>query len=173
MGRDLSDILNKIFSAYFTFEMCVKVMALGFCVGPKTFLSDGANWLDALVVAIGIMDFVPPNPDEEGGGSLSALRALRVLRPLRAVNKFPKLRDLVILLGQCMSKLVTVIGITLFIFLVFGILGVQLYAGAYWVDVVSLQSAVATFPVLLSSVYRLVLFIVFIACDRCTQRTLL
>ncbi len=129
MGRDLSDILNKIFSAYFTFEMVVKVTALGFCIGPHTFLSDAANWLDAFVVAIGIMDFIPPDPNAEGGGSLGALRALRVLRPLRAVNRFPALKKLVILLGKCVSKLGTVVGITMFIFLVFGILGVQLYKG--------------------------------------------
>jgi len=57
------------------------------------------------------------------------LRALRVLRPLRAVNRFPALKKLVILLGKCVSKLGTVVGITMFIFLVFGILGVQLYKG--------------------------------------------
>ena len=125
-GRDLSDIIGKMFSAYFTFEMMVKCLALGFCVGPKTFMADSANWLDAFIVAAGLVDFMPAG----GGGNMSALRALRVLRPLRAVNRYPDLRDLVILLGRCMSKLFTVVLINAFLFLVFGILGVQLYSGA-------------------------------------------
>jgi len=126
LGRDTQDILGKIFSAYFTFEMFVKVVAQGFFIGEKTFLSDGPNWLDAVIVVGGFLDFVPA-----GSISLdiSALRALRVLRPLRAVNKFPKLKNLVVLLGQCVAKLVTVVGICCFLFLVFGILGVQLYKG--------------------------------------------
>ena len=131
MGRDLQDIIGKIFSAYFTVEFCVKVLALGFIVGPHTFLSESFNWLDLIVVFFGFFDFIPPTPGEEGGGSTSALRALRVLRPLKAVNKFPKLKNLVVLLGQCVSKLVTVVGICGFIFLVFGILGVQLYKGVW------------------------------------------
>ena len=83
LGRDVQDILGKLFSAYFTFEMLVQVVAKGLCVGHKTFLTDAANWLDAFIVGVGIMDFVPSDSE---GGSLSALRALRVLRPLRAVR---------------------------------------------------------------------------------------
>ena len=126
LGRDAQDIIGKIFSAYFTVEFCIQVLAKGLFWGPKTYLTDTANWLDAFIVALGIVDFVPSDGE---GGSLSSLRALRILRILRAVNKYPQLRDLVILLAKCVAKLVIVVGICAFIFLVFGILGVQLYKG--------------------------------------------
>jgi hypothetical protein len=46
-----------------------------------------------------------------------------------STQKFPKLRALVVLLFLCMKGLVTVVGLCAFIFLVFGILGVQLFKG--------------------------------------------
>ena len=102
--------------------MMVNVVAKGFIVGPKTYLKDSANWLDAVIVFFGLFDFAP-------GGVLPNMSAARSLRILRAVNKYPKLRDLVVLLAQCVGKLMTVVLICCFIFLVFGILGINLYAG--------------------------------------------
>ena len=82
--------MGKIFSAYFTVELVVKVVAQGFALGPKTYLADLANWLDVFIVGAGNLDFMPT--DEEGGGSVSSQRALRVLRPLFAMNKFSNLK---------------------------------------------------------------------------------
>jgi hypothetical protein len=129
-----------MFSAYFTIELVVKVVAQGFVLGPKTYLADLANWLDVFIVGAGLFDFVPT--DSEGGGGASSLRALRVLRPLRAVNKFPKLKALVVLIGLCVAKLTTAVGMNCFIFLVFGILGVQLYKGVLSVCGLSLSVCV-------------------------------
>lgn len=58
--------------------------------------------LDFVVVIIGILDFIPSGG--QGSGNLSALRSLRVLRPLRAVNKFPELKFLVVLLLQVRAR---------------------------------------------------------------------
>lgn len=79
------------------------------------------------IVIIGMLDFIPSGGGDTG--NLSALRSLRVMRPLRAVTKFPELRFLVVLLLQCIPMLSNVLGLCCFIFFVFGILGVQLYAG--------------------------------------------
>eukprot|EP00960_Hanusia_phi_P032706 750013-Hanusia_phi.AAC.2 len=113
-GRDLLDCVSKI-------------IALGLFWGSKTYLAELWNWLDFVVVIIGILDFIPSGG--QGSGNMSALRSLRVLRPLRAVNKFPELKFLVVLLLQCLPALGNVIGVCLFIFFVFGILGVQLFSG--------------------------------------------
>lgn len=51
------------------------------------------------------------------------------MRPLRAVTKFPELKQLVVVILKSMPKLASVIGLLSFIFFVFGILGVQLFAG--------------------------------------------
>lgn len=134
-------------------------MALGLCMGPKTYLSEAWNYLDFFIVIVGLLDFVPtPDPTlndvavqstgtQKGGGvgDISSLRTLRVLRPLRAITKFPKLRFLVVLLFQCVPMLANVMGLCIFIFFVFGILGVQLVQGVLrgrcfsWVDGSSLD----------------------------------
>jgi hypothetical protein len=128
LGRDAQDIIGKLFSAYFTIEFVIQVLARGLFWGPKTYLTDTANWLDAFIVALGLFDFVPQ--DGEGGGGFSSLRSLRILRVLRAVKKYPALKELVVLIAKCMAKLIIVVGLCAFLFLVFGILGVQLYKGA-------------------------------------------
>ncbi|EKX47601.1 hypothetical protein GUITHDRAFT_86293, partial [Guillardia theta CCMP2712] len=126
-GRDFLDLIGKFFSAFFVLECVAKIIALGLFWGSKTYLAELWNWLDFVVVIIGILDFIPSGG--QGSGNLSALRSLRVLRPLRAVNKFPELKFLVVLLLQCLPALGNVIGVCLFIFFVFGILGVQLFSG--------------------------------------------
>jgi hypothetical protein len=94
--------------------------------------SQAWNYLDFFIVVIGILDFIP-TPQGDGGGEVatgpdvSSLRTLRVLRPLRAITKFPKLRFLIVLLLQCVPMLTNVMGLCVFIFFVFGILGVQLF----------------------------------------------
>jgi hypothetical protein len=95
-------------------------------MGPRTYLHDAWNYLDLFIVIVGLLDFVPSG---SGSGNLSALRSLRVMRPLRAITKFPELRFLVVLLLQCVPMLSNVLGLCGFIFFVFGILGVQLFAG--------------------------------------------
>jgi len=126
--RDSLEVIGKVFSLLFTLECMVKLVALGLIWGEKTYLKDAFNYLDLFIVIIGVLDFFPSGGG--GTGNLSALRSLRVMRPLRAVTKFPDLRFLVILLLQCVPMLSNVLGLCCFIFFVFGILGVQLYAGA-------------------------------------------
>ena len=108
-------------------ECAAKIVAYGFIVGPFTYLKDTWNWLDFFIVILGVLDFLPS--DGEGASNLSSLRSLRVMRPLRAVTKFPELRFLIVLLLQCIPMLSNVLGLCSFIFLVFGILGVQLFQG--------------------------------------------
>jgi hypothetical protein len=82
---------TSTFSALFLAECAAKIVALGFVMGKHTYLSEPWNWLDFVVVIIGVIDFFP----SDGSSNLSALRAMRVLRPLRLVTKFPELRDVV------------------------------------------------------------------------------
>jgi voltage-dependent calcium channel L type alpha-1D len=117
----------QFFNICFMIECAAKIVAYGFIVGPFTYLKDTWNWLDFFIVILGVLDFLPS--DGEGASNLSSLRSLRVMRPLRAVTKFPELRFLIVLLLQCIPMLSNVLGLCSFIFLVFGILGVQLFQG--------------------------------------------
>lgn len=122
--RDALDIIGKLFSVLFLVECLVKIAAMGFVLGPKTYLSQAWNYLDLFIVIIGVLDFIP---SAGASSNLSSLRSLRVVRPLRAVTKFPQLQFLVVLLFRCLPQLINVLGLCSFIFFVFGILGVQMF----------------------------------------------
>ena len=51
--------VGVVFSALFLVECLVKIFALGFIVGPSTYLKDAWNYLDFAVVIIGVLDFFP------------------------------------------------------------------------------------------------------------------
>lgn len=123
-----TSVCDQIFAIYFTFEMTVKMLALGvFSLGTgiPAYFSSNWNRFDFIIVVTGLIDFVPGIE----GGSLSSLRTFRVLRPLRAINKFPKLRVLVKLLMDTVPMLSAVGMLCFFIFFVFGIVAVQFWKG--------------------------------------------
>lgn len=64
-----------------------------------------------------------------GNINLTAIRTIRVLRPLRAVNRIPSMRILVNLLLDTLPMLGNVLLLCFFVFFIFGIVGVQLWAG--------------------------------------------
>ena len=61
--------------------------------------------------------------------NLRALRTLRVLRPLRSINAVPSMRRLISSLIESLPALANVVIFLLFVFLLFGILGVQTFVG--------------------------------------------
>ncbi|KAK0396995.1 hypothetical protein QR680_001935 [Steinernema hermaphroditum] len=121
----LSLIDHTIFS-YFALEMVIKVVALGF-TGPAAYLSDTWNRLDFFIVIAGCAEYLLQ--EYLGNINLTAIRTIRVLRPLRAVNRIPSMRILVNLLLDTLPMLGNVLLLCFFVFFIFGIVGVQLWAG--------------------------------------------
>ena len=64
-----------------------------------------------------------------GGNALKPLRTVRVLRPLRTVTRVRGMRVVVQSLLKSIPEMASVIMILGFIFVFFGIFGVQLFAG--------------------------------------------
>ena len=54
-----TSIWFRIFSGLFLAECVLKIFALGFILGPHTYLQDSWNYLDLVVVIIGVLDFFP------------------------------------------------------------------------------------------------------------------
>jgi len=106
------------FTLIFTVECLIKVVAYGFVCHPTGYLRDGWNIVDFLVVLTGIMEFLP------GSLNLKALRILRILRPLRSINAIPSMRKLVSALLGSLPQFGNVFVFLLFVFVLFGILGV-------------------------------------------------
>eukprot|EP00808_Paulinella_micropora_P016231 g27052.t1 len=115
----------------FTIEMVCKLLALGVVAGdPKRhphmtgYFRDNWNRLDFFIVVTGWVTFLP------GISSFTAVRVLRVLRPLRSLNSVPRLRVLVQALFSATLALRNVMALLTFLFVIYSVLGVQLYAAA-------------------------------------------
>jgi hypothetical protein len=82
----VKSIIDYIITVFFIFECIVKVIAMGFVFGRGTYIKDGWNKLDFLVVINGLL-FLTGLGDKQG-----AIRTVRLLRPLRSINKVEGLR---------------------------------------------------------------------------------
>uniref|UniRef100_A0A3Q3EG89 Calcium voltage-gated channel subunit alpha1 Ia n=1 Tax=Labrus bergylta TaxID=56723 RepID=A0A3Q3EG89_9LABR len=109
---------------FFALEMVVKMVALGI-FGSRCYLGDTWNRLDFFIVMTGMVEY---SLDLQNI-NLSAIRTVRVLRPLKAINRVPSMRILVNLLLDTLPMLGNVLLLCFFVFFIFGIIGVQLWAG--------------------------------------------
>ena len=50
---------DPIFLYLFTVECVFKVLAMGLCLGPRTYLADSWNWIDFTVVVAGWLEMIP------------------------------------------------------------------------------------------------------------------
>jgi len=127
--EDVLEILNYLFTLFFTIEMIIKLIGLG----VKGYLSDSWNVFDGLIVIVSVVESLTSlaSPSQEGGGAISALRAFRLLRVLRLLGQFESLR---IILGTVITSLgdvsYLVIILLLFIFM-FATLGISLFSTAF------------------------------------------
>ncbi len=82
-------IMGVIILCIFIVEMVLKIIVHGFIMSPTSYLRNGWNQIDFIVIVTSVIDVLLI-----GGGldSLRALRALRALRPLRALRAFRAFR---------------------------------------------------------------------------------
>ncbi|XP_006873912.1 PREDICTED: voltage-dependent T-type calcium channel subunit alpha-1H [Chrysochloris asiatica] len=121
---NILEAFDDFIFAFFAVEMIIKMIALGL-FGQKCYLGDTWNRLDFFIVMAGMMEYSLDGHNV----SLSAIRTVRVLRPLRAINRVPSMRILVTLLLDTLPMLGNVLLLCFFVFFIFGIVGVQLWAG--------------------------------------------
>ena len=117
--------LDIIFNIFFFLEFVIKAVSLGFALHRGAYLRNGWNALDFIIVIISFMAMAGVGP----GKSLRALRTVRVLRPLRMVNKLPELQLVVNALMNSIPAVANVLLICFLFFLIFAILGVNLFKG--------------------------------------------
>jgi hypothetical protein len=105
--------------------MILKVITRGFVGEPDCYMHDGWNRLDALVVITAwipmIMSDIP---------SVSVVRTFRVLRPLKSVSSLPELQKIIVAMLRAIPQLIYVMMLLIFTYTIFGILGLQLFAGS-------------------------------------------
>lgn len=133
--RFVLDIMGYCFGGIFLVEFVVKVTAMNFYWGPDPYWAQGWNKLDGFLVFVSIIDVSLTVAAVEGGEGLKMLkmlRMLRALRPLRAINKLPGLRAVVETLLASLKPIGSTLIIIATFFLIFGILGTQLFLGKFY-----------------------------------------
>uniref|UniRef100_A0A8C2YHX6 Voltage-dependent T-type calcium channel subunit alpha-1G n=1 Tax=Coturnix japonica TaxID=93934 RepID=A0A8C2YHX6_COTJA len=127
---------NYIFTVIFLTEMTVKVVALGLCFGEKAYLKSSWNVLDGVLVLISVIDILVSMVSDSGTkilGMLRVLRLLRTLRPLRVISRAPGLKLVVETLISSLKPIGNIVLICCAFFIIFGILGVQLFKGKFFI----------------------------------------
>ena len=117
-------ITNNVCTFIFAAECLLKIIAMGLVGTEHTYLRDGWNALDFIVVVSGILE-----SSFESVPNMSALRAFRALRPLRSVNRIGGVSKIARSMVSAVPRLINVIGILVFVLTIFSILGLQLYSG--------------------------------------------
>ncbi|XP_043570332.1 voltage-dependent T-type calcium channel subunit alpha-1G-like isoform X6 [Chiloscyllium plagiosum] len=127
---------NYIFTVIFLTEMAVKLVAMGLCFGQRTYLKSSWNILDGLLVMISVIDILVSLVSDSGTkilGMLRVLRLLRTLRPLRVISRAPGLKLVVETLMSSLKPIGNIVVICCAFFIIFGILGVQLFKGKFYI----------------------------------------
>ncbi|XP_069005395.1 voltage-dependent T-type calcium channel subunit alpha-1I-like isoform X2 [Embiotoca jacksoni] len=133
LERVFLTISNYIFTAIFVGEMTLKVVSMGFYIGEQAYLRSSWNILDGFLVFVSLIDIVV---SMAGGakilGVLRVLRLLRTLRPLRVISRAPGLKLVVETLITSLKPIGNIVLICCAFFIIFGILGVQLFKGKFF-----------------------------------------
>ncbi|RUS89209.1 hypothetical protein EGW08_003019, partial [Elysia chlorotica] len=126
---------NYIFTIVFTIEMFVKVVAKGLVVGKHAYLKSGWNVMDGFLVIISLIDIfisLSAASSPKIFGILRVFRLLRTLRPLRVISRAPGLKLVVQTLLSSLRPIGNIVLICCTFFIIFGILGVQLFKGTFY-----------------------------------------
>ncbi|BFZ07043.1 hypothetical protein BsWGS_10081 [Bradybaena similaris] len=131
--KEILTYMDRVFTAIFIVEMIIKWFAFGF----KTYFTDAWCWLDFCIVMLSIMMLASElmasaDGQAQGGfGAMKSMRTLRALRPLRAVSRWEGMRVVVNALFKAIPSICNVLLVCLVFWLIFGIMGVQLFKGKY------------------------------------------
>ncbi|KAL9953553.1 hypothetical protein ACROYT_G040985 [Oculina patagonica] len=117
------EILNYFFAAVFSLEFILKILGLG----VVRYFSSVWNCLDAFIVAISLACL----SDNKQLSVFRSLRTLRALRPLRAISRMEGMKVVINALFAAIPGIGNVLVVSLLFWLIFSILGVQLFSGKF------------------------------------------
>ncbi|XP_046749977.1 sodium channel protein para isoform X8 [Diprion similis] len=126
--QDILYYMDRIFTVIFFIEMLIKWLALGF----KKYFTNAWCWLDFIIVMVSLINFVASLCGAGGIQAFKTMRTLRALRPLRAMSRMQGMRVVVNALVQAIPSIFNVLLVCLIFWLIFAIMGVQLFAGKYF-----------------------------------------
>ena len=117
------NLINVIINIVFIFEMIIKIISLGFLMDTGSYLRETWNILDFFIVVTSILDMALSTINIS---FLRILRIIRVLRPLRIISNNKDLKLMVNALIESLDSILNVGVVIAIVFLIFGIIGVNL-----------------------------------------------
>ncbi|XDV49120.1 hypothetical protein PO909_018431, partial [Leuciscus waleckii] len=139
-NHDLEQV-EYVFLVIFTIETFMKILAYGLVMHPSSYIRNGWNLLDFVIVIVGLFSVVletvthksgettSHTPGKPGGLDVKALRAFRVLRPLRLVSGVPSLQIVLNSIMKAMVPLLHISLLVLFVIIIYAIIGLELFIG--------------------------------------------
>ncbi|KAG8191964.1 hypothetical protein JTE90_002238 [Oedothorax gibbosus] len=130
-SNKLNHYLEKteyVFLVIFMIECIMKIIAYGFLFHPGAYLRSGWNFLDFVIVIIGIISTALSHLMKEGF-DVKALRAFRVLRPLKLVSGVPSLQVVLNSILRAMVPLLHIALLVIFVIIIYAIIGLELFSG--------------------------------------------
>ncbi|XP_019621227.1 PREDICTED: sodium channel protein type 2 subunit alpha-like isoform X2 [Branchiostoma belcheri] len=122
------NIADRLFAVIFCGEMLIKWVAFGY----RKYFTNAWCWLDFVIVMISLLGI---GAEALGLSNLSAfrsMRTLRALRPLRAISRAEGMRVVVNALVKAIPSIMNVLMVCLVFWLIFAIMGVQLFGGQFF-----------------------------------------
>uniref|UniRef100_A0A9J7ZKA8 Sodium channel protein n=1 Tax=Cyprinus carpio carpio TaxID=630221 RepID=A0A9J7ZKA8_CYPCA len=126
--KTVLEYADKVFTYIFILEMLLKWVAYGFV----KYFTNAWCWLDFLIVDVSLVSLVANALGYSELTAIKSLRTLRALRPLRALSRFEGMRVVVNALLGAIPSIMNVLLVCLIFWLIFSIMGVNLFAGKYY-----------------------------------------
>ncbi|UJR10951.1 hypothetical protein I4U23_015136 [Adineta vaga] len=121
-------LFDIIFTIIFTIELILKWLAYGI----KTYFTNGWNNLDFIIVVVSVFGTLLDTFHVADIPVLKSMRTLRALRPLKALSRFEGIRVVVNALFGAIPAIFNVLLVCLVFWLIFSIMGVQLFGGKFY-----------------------------------------
>ena len=137
----ISNEFDIFFTFFFTFEAMLKIIALGFVQDEGSYLRESWSQLDFFIVCASLIDFSVSSINIP---VVRVLRILRTLRPLRFISHNSEMKLIVTALLESVGHIINIFVVIFMVWLMFGILAVNLFAGKLFycsVDTYSISTA--------------------------------
>ncbi|CAF1587688.1 unnamed protein product, partial [Adineta ricciae] len=121
-------MFDIIFTIIFTIELLLK----WFAYGIRTYFKNGWNGLDFVIVIVSVFGTLLDAFKVADIPVLKSMRTLRALRPLKALSRFEGIRVVVSALFGAIPAIFNVLLVCLVFWLIFSIMGVQLFGGKFY-----------------------------------------
>ncbi|XP_057213136.1 voltage-dependent L-type calcium channel subunit alpha-1D isoform X3 [Triplophysa rosa] len=131
------ETVEYAFLIIFTIETFLKIIAYGLVMHQNSYVRNGWNMLDFVIVIVGlfsvVLELLTKDRDlsggKPGGFDVKALRAFRVLRPLRLVSGVPSLQVVLNSIIKAMVPLLHIALLVLFVIIIYAVIGLELFIG--------------------------------------------